>query len=642
MDGPVEQFDTTQLGMYTVIDDIAEGTFGKVKMAIHTVTGHKVAMKFLSKAIIHRDRMKARVRREFEYMRLLRHPHIIKLYEVISTPTDIIFVLEYAEGELFNYIVQNGRLSEDVGRRFFQQIMAGIEYSHRLKIVHRDLKPENILLDEYLNVKIADFGLSNETVDGEFLATSCGSPNYAAPEVIKGLKYSGPEIDVWSSGIILYVLLCGKLPFEDEVIGSLFEKIQRSSCPNYRHLLTPSTDVRYEPPTHLSPHAQNLIKSMLVADPTKRITVPQIMQHPFVTVKLPRYLTPLPPVPGPVVGTLASLVSAPAVPLDFEFVEGLGRIDDEVVDELVARLIGTDKEEIMHSLRRNDGIRGNQVKVAYMLLKDKKRVGKDLAIFAEQERDAELATMDPRNVLSPNALSPGGSDLDENPFEAEFGEEDEAHEPDDGLDDVPEDDPNAPSNVTILNSSLRKPEPTPTGRANSRRPPKTARWHFGIRSRSSPMEVMLEIYKTLLSMGMEWKEKKNLGCLGRTSAGRDDYCDERSDESMRAAAGIFCIETRARVQNIVVLMNINLYKVDEQNYLVDFQHKKSYRASTLPDAGKFDPAPRENTGPGEADSMTSSGRSLIENNGLSSDETVMSPFVFMDLATRLILELAGQ
>ncbi|KAK7063698.1 Non-specific serine/threonine protein kinase [Favolaschia claudopus] len=626
LDALVEQFEPTDLGMYTVIDDIAEGTFGKVKMAIHTVTGHKVAMKFLSKAIIHRDRMKARVRREFEYMRLLRHPHIIKLYEVISTETDIIFVLEYASGELFNYIVQHGRLSEDVGRRFFQQIMAGIEYSHRLKIVHRDLKPENILLDEYLNVKIADFGLSNETVDGEFLATSCGSPNYAAPEVIKGLKYSGPEIDVWSSGIILYVLLCGRLPFEDEVIGSLFDKISH---------------VRYDAPTHLSPHAQNLIKSMLVADPTKRITVAQIMQHPWITVKLPRYLTPLPPAPGPVVGHLSNLVTPPAVPLDFEFVEGLGRIDDEVVDELVSRLRGTDKDEVMHSLRRNDGIRGNQVKVAYMLLKDKKRVGKDLAIFAEQERDAELANMDPRNVLSPNALSPGGSDLDENPFEAEFGEEDDAQDPDEGFyEEVVADDPNTPSNVTILNSSLIKPEHTPTGRANSRRPPKTARWHFGIRSRSSPMEVMLEIYKTLLGMGMEWKEKKNLGCLGKAPTGRDDYNDERSEDSIRAAAGIFFIETRARVQDIVVLMNIHLYRVDEQNYLVDFQHKKSYRASTLPDAGKFDPAPRECTG--DAESMTgSSGRSLIVN-GLPPDETVMSPFVFMDLATRLILELAGQ
>ncbi|KAJ7292691.1 snf 1 [Mycena rebaudengoi] len=620
-----ERYYTTQLGMYTVIDDIAEGTFGKVKMAIHTVTGHKVAMKFLSKAIIHRDRMKSRVRREFEYMRLLRHPHVIKLYEVISTATDIIFVLEYAEGELFNYIVQHGRLTEDVARRFFQQIMAGIEYSHRLKIVHRDLKPENILLDEYLNVKIADFGLSNETIDGEFLGTSCGSPNYAAPEVIKGLKYSGPEIDVWSAGIILYVLLCGKLPFEDEVIGTLFDKI---------------INVRYELPMDLSPHARDLVRSILIADPTKRITVPHIMQHPFFTVNLARYLTPLPPFPGPVVGMLSSLVTAPAVPLDFEFVEGLGRIDEEIVDELNVRLVDTDKEEIMHSLRRNDGIRGNQVKVAYMLLQDKKRVGKDLAIFAEQERDAELATLDPRNMRSPNAVSPGGGDLDENPFEADF---EEAVEPDDEFDDVPEDDhdPNAPSNVAILNSSLRAPDTTPpAGRANPRRPPKTARWHFGIRSRSSPMEVMLEIYKTLSGMDMEWKHKKNLGSLGRTPSTHPSR-EDKSDDNIRAAAGIFCIETRARVDDIVVLMNINLYKVDDQNYLVDFQHKKSYRASSAPDASRFDPAPRDN-GKGEAESMTgSSGRSLIEN-GLPAEETVMSPFVFMDLTTRLILDLAGQ
>ncbi|KAJ7054029.1 snf 1 [Mycena amicta] len=623
-------FDTTQLGMYTVVRDIAEGTFGKVKMAIHKVTGHRVAMKFLSKAIIRRDKMKPRVRREFEYLRLLRHPHIIKLYEVITTETDIIFVLEYAEGELFNYCVANGRLSEEEGRRFFQQLMSGIQYSHGLKIVHRDLKPENILLDEYLNVKIADFGLSNETVDGEFLATSCGSPNYAAPEVIKGFKYSGPEIDVWSSGIILYVLLCGKLPFEDDIISNLFQKIET---------------VRYEHPAQLSPHAQNLIKSMLVADPTKRITVEGIMDHPWVNVKLPRYLTPI-PVLGPVVGLMSSIVSAPAVPLDFEFVEGLGRIDEEIVEDLASRLADTDKEEIMHCLRRNDGVRGNQVQVAYMLLKDKKRVGKNLAIFAEQERDAELAAMDPRNVISPNALSPGGADLDINPFEEQF--EEEATE-DDGFDDAvnsPED-PSTPSSVAILNSSLRTSDmsliTTPTGRANSRRPPKSTRWHFGIRSRSAPMEVMLEIYKTLHSMGMEWKKKSNLGALGRPPKARADRpgYDDRGDDDMRAASSIFCIETRARVQDIVVLMNINLYNVDEQNYLVDFQHKKSYRASTVPGAGKFDPVIRETGFIGEVDSLTGSSRSLMECVG-TTDEAVMSPFVFMDLATRLILELAGQ
>ena len=148
-------------------------------------------------------------------------------YEVISTPTDIIFVLEYAGGELFNYIVAHGRMSEPRARRFFQQIISGIEYSHRLKIVHRDLKPENVLLDDDLNVKIADFGLSNEISDGDFLTTSCGSPNYAAPEVIRGGIYAGPEIDVWSSGVILYVMLCGRLPFEDDDVQILFSKISR-------------------------------------------------------------------------------------------------------------------------------------------------------------------------------------------------------------------------------------------------------------------------------------------------------------------------------------------------------------------------------------------------------------------------------
>ena len=214
-------------------------------VAVHTLTGHKVAMKFISKHVINMTRTKNRVQREVEYMRTLRHPHIIKLsvplaitsfhinkpsttsYEVISTQTDIIIVLEFAGGELFNYIVANGRMPEHQTRRFFQQLISGIEYSHRLKIVHRDLKPENVLLDDDLNVKIADFGLSNEIKDGDFLKTSCGSPNYAAPEVIRGGLYTGPEIDVWSAGVILYVMLCGRLPFEDEDVQALFTKISR-------------------------------------------------------------------------------------------------------------------------------------------------------------------------------------------------------------------------------------------------------------------------------------------------------------------------------------------------------------------------------------------------------------------------------
>ncbi|KDQ62967.1 hypothetical protein JAAARDRAFT_120371 [Jaapia argillacea MUCL 33604] len=649
-------FPASKLGEYTVIKDIAEGTFGKVKMAMHTVTGHKVAMKFISKQVIHATRTKTRVQREVEYMRTLRHPHIIKLYEVISTPTDIIIVLEYAGGELFNYIVANGRMPEPQARRFFQQLMSGIEYSHRLKIVHRDLKPENVLLDDDLNVKIADFGLSNEIKDGDFLKTSCGSPNYAAPEVIRGGLYTGPEIDVWSCGVILYVMLCGRLPFEDEDVQTLFTKISQG---------------QYHMPSYLSPDARGLINSMLAVDPVKRITVPEILTHPFFTTDLPTYLEPLPPAPGPVLGTLSSLV-VPPKQLDFEIIEGLGRIEEDVVNELATRMEGVDKEEVWECLRRDDGPQGNAVKVAYMLLRDKKRLGKNLADFEEQERAAQLAAMDPRYPISPNALSPTTQDLEENPFESEFNDFDDDDDDDDddldiGLDfSTPEFEVN---NFAVLNSSL--PEQLPeqhhlTSYASAKRSfpavkekkQHRTKWHFGIRSRSPPMEVMLEIYRTLRALGMEWKEKRDLGGLGgirketngttngHANTGRKsgDRRVERNKDmdgsgyvDLKRAASIYFVETRARVQDVVVLMNLQLYMVDSINYLVDFHHKKSYKASAEPGAGKFDMA---NPDTSLSETASESGRSLTTEKGLK-EEDVVSPFVFMDVACRLILELAG-
>lgn len=143
-------------------------------------------MKIINRRKISAMDMGSRVKREIQYLKLLRHPHIIKLYEVITTPGDIIMVIEYAPRELFQYIVDRGKMSETEARCFFQQIICAIEYCHRHKIVHRDLKPENLLLDDKNNVKIGDFGLSNIMTDGDFLKTSCGSPNYAAPEVISG------------------------------------------------------------------------------------------------------------------------------------------------------------------------------------------------------------------------------------------------------------------------------------------------------------------------------------------------------------------------------------------------------------------------------------------------------------------------
>jgi carbon catabolite-derepressing protein kinase len=261
-----------------------------------------------------------------------------------------------------------------------------------LKIVHRDLKPENVLLDDDLNVKIADFGLGNEIKDGDFLKTSCGSPNYAAPEVIRGGLYTGPEIDVWSCGVILYVMLCGRLPFEDDDVQTLFTKISRASpvlLPSYPSFKSVRTEGSYHVPSYLTSDAKGLINQMLAVDPVKRITVPEITQHPFFTTDLPRYLTPLPPPPGPVLGTLSSLVTPPKV-LDFEIIEGLGRIEDGVVEELAQRLEGVDKEDIWECLRRDDGAQGNAVKVAYLLLRDKGRLGRDRMFLLPRSLSREL------------------------------------------------------------------------------------------------------------------------------------------------------------------------------------------------------------------------------------------------------------
>ena len=221
--------------------------------------------------------MAEKVKREINILKLCRHPHIIRLYEVIDTPSDIFVIMEYVpEGELFDYIVSRGRLPADEARQFFHQIVSGVEYCHHHRVVHRDLKPENLLLDSDKNVKIADFGLSNVAHDGDFLRTSCGSPNYAAPEVISGNLYAGPEVDVWSCGVILYALLCGTLPFDDESIPNLFKKIKSGM---------------YSLPSHLSQLSRDLILRMLVVDPMKRITIPEVRQHAWFQHKLPAYLS---------------------------------------------------------------------------------------------------------------------------------------------------------------------------------------------------------------------------------------------------------------------------------------------------------------------------------------------------------------
>ncbi|KAI8854395.1 kinase-like domain-containing protein [Chytridium lagenaria] len=275
-----------KIGNYTLLETLGVGSFGKVKLAVHSQTGHKVAMKIVNRRRIANMDMVGRLKREIQYLKQLRHPHIIKLYEVITTPTDIILVIEYAGGELFNYIVERGRMTEDDSRRFFQQIVCAVEYCHEHRVVHRDLKPENVLLDDWNQVKIGDFGLSNIMADGDFLKTSCGSPNYAAPEVISGRLYEGPEVDVWSCGVILYVMLCGRLPFDDDYIPNLFKKINGGI---------------FTLPSFLSPAAKSMLTSMLTVDPLKRITIKEIRQKEWFNIGLPAYLQPKYKVPDALV-----------------------------------------------------------------------------------------------------------------------------------------------------------------------------------------------------------------------------------------------------------------------------------------------------------------------------------------------------
>ncbi|XP_078574562.1 5'-AMP-activated protein kinase catalytic subunit alpha-2-like isoform X11 [Branchiostoma floridae x Branchiostoma japonicum] len=268
-----------KIGHYVLGDTLGVGTFGKVKIGEHALTGHKVAVKILNRQKIKSLDVVGKIRREIQNLKLFRHPHIIKLYQVISTPADIFMVMEYVSGgELFDYIVKHGKLKEAEARRFFQQIISGVDYCHRHMIVHRDLKPENLLLDSNRNVRIADFGLSNMMADGEFLRTSCGSPNYAAPEVISGKLYAGPEVDVWSCGVILYALLCGTLPFDDEHVPTLFKKIKGGVFPI---------------PDHLSPTVVGLLRHMLEVDPVKRATIPEIREHEWTKIDMPAYLFPL-------------------------------------------------------------------------------------------------------------------------------------------------------------------------------------------------------------------------------------------------------------------------------------------------------------------------------------------------------------
>ncbi|CBH10161.1 protein kinase, putative [Trypanosoma brucei gambiense DAL972] len=269
------------IGSYVIGKTIGKGSFGKVKEATHIPTGHTVAVKMINRDRLEHAKMDEKVAREIKILQLFSHPNICRLYEVIYTTTEIFLIMEYVEcGELFQHIVNQGKLRENEARYIFQQIICAVNYCHNFLVAHRDLKPENILLGPGLQVKLIDFGLSNIAKDGEFLQTSCGSPNYAAPEVIDGRYYVGSNTDIWSCGVILYALLCGSLPFDESDTPSLFRKIKSGS---------------YKIPAHVSSGARDLIEKILVVDPVHRLTIPQIYNHQWFVTNLPARLWPADP-----------------------------------------------------------------------------------------------------------------------------------------------------------------------------------------------------------------------------------------------------------------------------------------------------------------------------------------------------------
>ncbi|XP_062252753.1 MAP/microtubule affinity-regulating kinase 3a isoform X22 [Platichthys flesus] len=255
------------VGNYRLLKTIGKGNFAKVKLARHILTGREVAIKIIDKTQLNPNSLQ-KLFREVRIMKILNHPNIVKLFEVIETERTLYLVMEYASGgEVFDYLVAHGRMKEKEARAKFRQIVSAVQYCHQKHIVHRDLKAENLLLDADMNIKIADFGFSNEFTMGNKLDTFCGSPPYAAPELFQGKKYDGPEVDVWSLGVILYTLVSGSLPFDGQNLKELRERVLRG---------------KYRIPFYMSTDCENLLKRFLVLNPAKRGTLEQIMRDRWI------------------------------------------------------------------------------------------------------------------------------------------------------------------------------------------------------------------------------------------------------------------------------------------------------------------------------------------------------------------------
>ncbi|KAI8641581.1 hypothetical protein BD408DRAFT_367923 [Parasitella parasitica] len=328
------------IGDYVVGKTLGKGASGRVKLGVHRHTGEQVAIKIISKAhLAANPAIEKAVRREIAIMKLIHHPNVMSLIDVIDDPasSDLYLILEYVEGgELFEYLVSKGRLGEAEARHHFQQIILGLDYCHHHLICHRDLKPENLLLNSRNSIKIADFGMASLQPLGSMLETSCGSPHYASPEIVAGMPYNGSSCDIWSCGVILYALLTGHLPFDDENIRQLLKKVKSG---------------KYIMPDNISRSAQDLIRRILVVDPAKRLNMQQIMSHPWFRETEPMNVSVLPVPPT------EKEIGQP--------VSDASEIDDRILETIKFLWGESNNQAVINALVQKEH---NMQKVVYVLL----------------------------------------------------------------------------------------------------------------------------------------------------------------------------------------------------------------------------------------------------------------------------------
>ncbi|TYJ51443.1 hypothetical protein B9479_007986 [Cryptococcus floricola] len=327
------------IGQWRIGRTIGKGSSGRVKIAKHAVTGKYAAIKIVPKGLILNSRMSMSeagakadkvllgIEREIVIMKLIDHPNVLNLYDVWETSSELYLIMEYVPGgELFDYLVKRGRLPVSEALHYFQQIIHAVDYCHRFNVCHRDLKPENLLLDKDKNIKVADFGMAAWEAGDKMLETSCGSPHYASPEIVAGKAYHGSASDIWSCGIILFALLTGRLPFDDDNIRALLQKVKAGV---------------FEMPDEIKDPARDLLRRMLEKDPERRITMSEILTHPFFVSRPPR------PIPGrarvtpPTFDEVERPVNSPEE-IDPDIMGNLktlwaGAPDDQIVDALMCK-----------------------------------------------------------------------------------------------------------------------------------------------------------------------------------------------------------------------------------------------------------------------------------------------------------------